>query len=81
MANEKFVFDFNLVKYKEVKALDVEDEKGVTELMAKVLVKWPYDADPSVENIDNMGLADFAEMQAAFTECMEAMFQPITKPE
>ena len=81
MAEDKFVFDFNLVKYKEVKALDVEDELGVRQLMSKVLTKWPYDADPSPESIDDMGLEDFAEMQAAFTERMEAMFQTINKPE
>ena len=81
MADERFVFDFNNVKYKEVKSLDAEDELGVRKLMAKVLIKWPYDADPSPESIDDMGLEDFAEMQAAFTERMEAMFQTINKPE
>ena len=78
---DKFVFDFNLVKYKEVKALDIDDDEGVKVLMAKVVTKWPYDVEPSSESIDEMGLADFAEMQAAFTERMEALFRPINKPE
>lgn len=78
---DRFVFDFNKVKYKEVKALDAEDDEGVKELMAKVITRWPYDVDPSPESIDEMGLADFAEMQAAFTERMEHLFQPISKPE
>ncbi len=81
MADEKFIFDFNKVKYKEVKSIDIEDDEGVKELMSKVIIKWPYEAEPSPESIDEMGLEDFAEMQAAFTERMEAMFQPVTKPE
>lgn len=81
MADEKFIFDFNKVTYREIKDIDLDEEEKVRGLIAKVLVRWPYDEAPTADRIDEMGLQDFADMQAAFNERLEGMFRRVAKPE
>jgi hypothetical protein len=76
----KFEFDFNRVSYQEVKLIDLDaeddaSELAVRELIAKVIVRWPYDESPSADSINAMGLQDFADLQVAFNERMEALFR------
>ena len=88
MSDERFVFDFNRITYREVLELelnrkdeegeDEEDEEATDEtldLIVRVLVKWPHSEDASVEVIKDLGLQDFADLQMAFSDAMESVFK------
>ena len=82
MSNEAlFVFDFNRITYREILELDLEDEddsktsEETIQLIVQVLTKWPYEAEPSVDAILDLGLNHFAALQNAFSEAMDTVFK------
>lgn len=87
MAKEaKFEFDLNRITYKELLALDDKDLEGKDnrmslEMLIQTLVSWPFDLEITVENVENLGLVDFAELQGAFNDELDAVFQRFRKSE
>ena len=85
MADERYIFDFNRITYREILELDldsddeeVDDKQAADEtldLIVRVLEKWPHDEDVSVDAIKDLGLQDFAELQLAFSDAMERVFK------
>lgn len=83
MSNEDFVFDFNRITYREILELDLEDEDDddnktsneTLELIVRVLTRWPYEAEPSVDAILDLGLNYFAALQLAFADAMDNVFK------
>ncbi len=44
-------------------------------LIVRVLVKWPHDAEPTVDSIKDLGLTDFASLQKSFSAAMKGIFR------
>lgn len=67
---DKFKFDLNRMSYRELTELDELDATEVDnksiELLAKVLVDWPFDKEIEAEVIKDLGLKDFLSVQRAF---------------
>ena len=84
MTEELFTFDFNRITYREILELnlDGDDEDGekqasqeTLELIVRVLTAWPYEAEPSVDAMLDLGLSHFAALQMAFSEAMDNVFK------
>jgi len=82
---ERFVFDLNAITYEEIQQLDLM-ERGEQEvfsigLVAKTLVKWPYDKEITVANIRKLGMLNFVELQQAFTMTLNNAFKSLREAE
>lgn len=84
-----FKYDFNRVTYREMLELELgegsedeltDEEKSLRtdeslELVARVLVEWPFDEEITVENMKDLGLEDFGSLQRSFRTAMNKIFQ------
>lgn len=79
MSDERFTFDFNRVTYREILDMDLDDEEQASDdtlsIIAQCLADWPFEAEPSVESIKDLGLEDFADLQTSFTAGLDRVFK------
>lgn len=79
MSDARFKFDFNRVTYREILEMDLEDDEQASDdtlsIIAQCLVSWPFEAEPSVESIKDLGLEDFAGLQTSFTAGLDGVFK------
>jgi hypothetical protein len=74
----EFKFDLNRITYKEItkfSSLPDKDQQGQSiVLMAKCLIAWPKDDAITAENIEALGMLDFAHLQRAFRAELDEAF-------